>query len=338
MTTSFLCFLLFQTVVCVVMAMVAVQQQIPVVRGNIQTKYYTFDLPTPSISNIKTRYTYAPAKKQPLTLFSSSKKPSVVCMHGFGGNADQWRKNLPVLAAEGHDSFALDLLGYGYSDKPNPKDYQVNEVYNFENWAYQTVSFLEKTVKSPCILVANSVGCVAALEAARRRPDLIQGIVLIDISLRLLHVKKQNPLARPFVSALQTVLRETGVGKAFFDSVAKPATIKNILMQAYAGPVDDETVQLILEPGLAPGAAAVFLDFISYSSGPLPEELLPQVKVPVRILWGENDPWEPIKMGRMYGDFPIVDEFVTLPGGGHCPMDQIDDDVNREILRFLKKF
>lgn len=51
------------------------------------------------------------------------------------------------------------------------------------------------------------------------------------------------------------------------------------------------------------------------SGGPLPEELLPQVTVPVRILWGENDPWEPIEMGRKaYGSFPLVDEFVTLPG------------------------
>ena len=52
-----------------------------------------------------------------------------------------------------------------------------------------------------------------------------------------------------------------------------------------------------------------------YSGGPLPEELLPQVKVPVRILWGENDPWEPIEMGRKaYANFPCVDEFVTLRG------------------------
>ena len=58
-----------------------------------------------------------------------------------------------------------------------------------------------------------------------------------------------------------------------------------------------------------------FLLCISCSGGPLPEELLPQVKVPVRILWGENDPWEPIEMGRAaYGGFPCVDEFVTLPG------------------------
>jgi len=38
-------------------------------------------------------------------------------------------------------------------------------------------------------------------------------------------------------------------------------------------------VQIILGPGLEPGAAEVFLEFICYSGGPLPEELVPQVKV-----------------------------------------------------------
>lgn len=36
------------------------------------------------------------------------------------------------------------------------------------------------------------------------RPDLIKGVVLIDISLRMLHTKKQNPLQRPFTSLIQT--------------------------------------------------------------------------------------------------------------------------------------
>ncbi len=31
-----------------------------------------------------------------------------------------WRKNLPVLGAEAR-VYAIDLLGYGYSDKPNPR-------------------------------------------------------------------------------------------------------------------------------------------------------------------------------------------------------------------------
>lgn len=48
--------------------------------------------------------------------------------------------------------------------------------------------------------------------------------------------------------------------------------------------VTDELVQIILQPGLEPGAADVFLEFICYSGGPLPEELLPKVKVSEEVL------------------------------------------------------
>lgn len=41
----------------------------------------------------------------------------------------------------------------------------------------------------------------------------------------------------------------------------------------------EELVETILRPGLEPGAVDVFLEFVCYSGGPLPEELLPQVKV-----------------------------------------------------------
>jgi pimeloyl-ACP methyl ester carboxylesterase len=193
-------------------------------------------------------------------------KDPVLCIHGFGGNADQFRKNMPVLAADGHESYAMDLLGYGYSDKPNPKSYQVNSLYNFENWADQAVSFIENVVQKPTVLVCNSVGGVVGLQAAVTRPDLIKGVVLMNISLRMLHVKKQPPIQRPLTSLLQTTLRETGIGKAFFEQVARPEALRNILRQAYADPtaVDDETLEIILKPGLQPGAAEVFLDFISY--------------------------------------------------------------------------
>lgn len=127
---------------------------------------------------------------------------------------------MPTLSANGYPNYALDLLGYGYSDKPNPKLHEVNEIYNFENWADLTCNFIDNEIKKPCVLVCNSVGGVVGLQAAVDRPDLIKGIVLIDISLRMLHVKKQPPLLRPFTSLLQTVLRETGVGSAFFTQVS----------------------------------------------------------------------------------------------------------------------
>jgi len=41
----------------------------------------------------------------------------LVLIHGFGA-IGHWRKNIPVLAAGGYQVFALDLLGFGGSDKP----------------------------------------------------------------------------------------------------------------------------------------------------------------------------------------------------------------------------
>ncbi|EEF26700.1 alpha/beta hydrolase, putative [Ricinus communis] len=113
----------------------------------------------------------------------------------------------------------------------------------------------------------------------------------------------------------------TALGQLFFKSVATSESVRSILCQCYhdSSQVTEELVQKILLPGLEPGAVDVFLDFICYSGGPLPEELLPQVKCPVLIAWGDKDPWEPIELGRIYGTFDTVEDFVVLPNVGHCP-------------------
>ena len=46
---------------------------------------------------------------------------------------------------------------------------------------------------------------------------------MLDVSLRMLHTKKQAPWQRPLVSAFQRLLRETPLGKLFFGAIAKPA-------------------------------------------------------------------------------------------------------------------
>ena len=37
------------------------------------------------------------------------------------------------------------------------------------------------------------------------------------------------------------------------------------------------------------------------------------------IAWGEKDPWEPIALGKAYGEFDTVEDFIVLPNVGHCP-------------------
>ncbi|BBH05314.1 alpha/beta-Hydrolases superfamily protein [Prunus dulcis] len=153
------------------------------------------------------------------------------------------------------------------------------------------------------------------------------GVILSAISMLATvarhydHWRKNIPVLAKSHRAAVMEPQNTNVGKYFFKTVATPESVRNILCQCYhdTSQVTEELVQKILLPGLEPGAVDVFLEFICYSGGPLPEELLPQVKCPVLIGWGEKDPWEPIELGRAYGKFDSVEDFVVLPNVGHCP-------------------
>lgn len=110
-----------------------------------------------------------------------------------------------------------------------------------------------------------------------------------------------------------------------------------VLREAYADAdaVTDELVDVILRPGLEPGATEVFIDFLSYSSGPLPEALLAACPVPLGLLWGAADPWERVEWGRALAAATPDAQYVELPGVGHCPMDEAPDTVNPLVRKFV---
>ena len=125
---------------------------------------------------------------------------------------------------------------------------------------------------------------------AVQAPQKVHAVQLYNISLRMLHRDNQSALQRPLVKALQSFLRQSAFGPAFFKRVATPTAVRSVLSQAYydASAVSDELVDCILQPGLEAGAVEVFLDFISYSGGPLPGQLINDSPVPVGIVWGAN--------------------------------------------------
>ncbi|KAK7283633.1 hypothetical protein RIF29_13276 [Crotalaria pallida] len=264
--------------------------------------------------------------------------PALVLIHGFGANSDHWRKNISVLA-KSHRVYSIDLIGYGYSDKPNPRELGDDSFYSFETWATQLNDFCLDVVKDQAFFICNSIGGVVGLQAAVVAPQICRGVLLLNISLRMLHIKKQPWFAKPFISSFQRFLRDTAAGKFFFKTVATKESVRNILSQCYhdTSTVTDELVQIILSPGLEPGAAEVFLEFICYSGGPLPEELLPLVKCPVLIAWGDKDPWEPIEIGRNYATFDSVEDFIVLPNVGHCPQDEAPHLVNPLVESFVAR-
>lgn len=257
----------------------------------------------------------------------------MVLIHGFGASSDHWRKNIADLAATNR-VYAIDLVGFGKSVKPAPGD---PVPYTFETWGQLVVDFCQEIVGEPAFLVGNSIGCVVAMQAAVMAPNQVLGVAMLDCSLRLLHDRKRAtlPWYRGAPTPLfQALLGVRPIGHFFFSRLARPNFIRNVLKQAYGrkDAVNDELVEILLAPGRDPGAADVFLAFVRYSQGPLPEDLLPLLQCPALFIWGADDPWEPLELGRELANYPAVEDFVVLEGVGHCPQDEAPEQVN-PILR-----
>lgn len=86
--------------------------------------------------------------------------------------------------------------------------------------------------------VCNSIGSISSLQAAVDRPDLVNGVMIVNPNFRELHVAEQpdlfRPIMMPLVSAVQATLRERGHG--LFNALAKPDTVKQILKEPYHNP------------------------------------------------------------------------------------------------------
>ena len=263
---------------------------------------------------------------------------AVVLVHGFGASWGHWRKNLPVLG-ESCRCYAIDLIGFGGSDKPQPG----REIeYTFETWGEQLADFCREVVGSPAFLIGNSIGCIVVMQTAVDNPELALGVAAINCSIRLLHDRKRItlPWYRNYGSlVMQQVLGNKSIGNFFFNQIAKPKVVRNILLQAYRRPeaVTDELIDMLMTPAKDKGAVDVFLAFTRYSQGPLPEDLLPRLTCPTVLLWGTEDPWEPIAMGKELAKIPTVDEFIPLEGLGHCPQDEAPEMVNPILLRWIQQ-
>ena len=260
----------------------------------------------------------------------------VLCIHGFGASSDHWRQNLPALA-DHHRAYGIDLLGFGLSDKPTPGQ---PLAYTFETWGQQILDFCREVIGQSVYLVANSIGCIVAMQAAVDGPDWVKGIVMLNCSIRLLHERRRAEIPwhqRLSTPIVQSILGYPPVGRFFFARIARRNVIRNLLGQAYHRPeaITDELIEAILAPALTPGAADVFLAFVRYSQGPLPEDLLPQLQCPVWIIWGQDDPWEPVALGRSFTTYAAVRAMEELPGVGHCPQDEAPELVNPLVLGWL---
>lgn len=77
--------------------------------------------------------------------------PAILLVHGFGAFLDHYRDNISSIADDGHRVWAITLIGFGKSEKPNI-------MYTELMWAELLRDFIVDVVGESVHLVGNSIG------------------------------------------------------------------------------------------------------------------------------------------------------------------------------------
>jgi len=104
--------------------------------------------------------------------------PAIVYIHGLGAASSSWFPYCATYAGlREHRSLLIDLLGYGYSDRPETFS------YTMEAHARIVAHLLEALHLKDCIVVGHSMGGPIAILLAQGRRDLVRSLVVAEGNL-----------------------------------------------------------------------------------------------------------------------------------------------------------
>lgn len=278
----------------------------------------------------QTRYTFIrPEQPHPQTT-------PLILLHGFGTSIGHWRQNLAVLG-ERHTVYALDMLGFGASEKA-PVSYKV------ELWVEQVYDFWRTFIQRPVVLVGNSIGSLVTLTAAAMHPDMVQGIVMLslpDLSLRQEAIPK---ILRPAIAAVENLFASPLLLKTIFRIVRRPRVVRRWASIAYANSeaITDELVDILVGPAQDRGSAQAFSAILKAMIGaqfsPPVKTMLPDLNIPILLIWGQQDRMIPPAFASQFAAYNPNAQLLTLDNAGHCPHDECPEEVNQAILTWLDSF
>lgn len=266
----------------------------------------------------------------------------IILVHGFGGNAGHFR-NLIAHLADDHRVYAVDLLGFGDSDKPSEAEYSP------ELWADIINDFAQEFAEEPAVLIGNSIGSLTSLTAAAISPQNYRGMVLLNVAgaMNRKGLEKDDALLAflsPIFVAIEFLLLKPKIASFLFNRFRNKANVRKILEeQVYRNKsaVTDQLVDILYEPSQHEGAVDVFVKVFTGNPGPRPEALVEQITLPMLVLWGDMDPWTPVDgaVARIFKRLESERENVSvipLLDVGHCPHDDCPELVAEHVLPWIR--
>ena len=271
----------------------------------------------------------------------------IVLIHGFGACKDHWRFNQKNISSI-MPCYALDLVGFGESSQPNSKLLYEKKALNnfnycFDNWSEQVFDFCNEIVKKPVLLIGNSIGGVIALITSNKLSNKCLGVILIDCAQRTMDDKRlleQSLLMRFLRPVIKTLVRQRFLSSNLFKNAANPTFIEKVLKVAYpsGNNIDDELINILFKPTQRKGAPEAFRGFINLFDDYLAPDLLKNFQKPVHLIWGEKDPWEPVKEAeKWFKAFECIKSLEVIQNAGHCPHDEMPEKVNPILAKLIQE-
>ena len=258
----------------------------------------------------------------------ASTDPAIVLVHGFGGWAFSFRKVLDPLAAQGHRVIAIDLLGFGLSDKPLDADYSLTAE------ATLLLAALDSLHVDRPVLLGHSYGGGVVAAAALAQPSRVRAVILANsLTLKYGRFTIASSLVRkildwPVIGPLTLAL-----------AAPRDDYFAETLREGYAAPhlVNAETIRGFLYPYHLPGARQALVSLVQTGGAGVssPPVFPARLRVPVLVLWGQKDPW--FTAGRGYQLAARIPGalYAAVHHAGHFPLEEDPATCVRFIRAFI---
>lgn len=269
-------------------------------------------------------------------------RPLVVLLHGFADFWWTWRHQLTALPENGFRTVAVDLRGYGDSDKP-PRGY--------DGWtlAGDIAGLVRALGHSEAVLVGHADGGLVCWATAVLHPRVVRSIVLISsphpIALKrgvLFDAQQRRAWLPSFLLYQLPRLPERTLTKANGFEVERLMRLRSgpaWLRTAEFAKVADRMRAAIQIPGVAHSALEYQRWAFRSQWRPDGRRFMSIMDVPLEIpalqIHGDLDPYVLVSTLRRCRKWAAKRELRTIPGAGHFAHQEVPDDVTAEVAAFV---
>lgn len=234
--------------------------------------------------------------------------PPLVLVHGVAMRGDDWAPLLRELKRR-HRVYAIDLLGYGNSDKPDPGDYSIARQSEIVR------QFLDAKQLAAADVVGVSMGGWIAAKLAAEHPQRVRRLVLVS-------------------SAGFTY--PTKLGESSFSPMTLEQLRESLRMQTdQAERLPDFVARDFLRRSRQKSRVVKASMKAMLTGSDVIDGKLQPVTMPVLILWGDRDRIIPFEVGqRMHRQLPHA-RFVRLEGCGHLALIECRERVLPALAAFF---